>query len=170
MGLSQFAFQLWEPGHPTETSRRRQVLPWTRKGEGWGIQCLATHWESFALRLGPLSQPCVAGSSGNVGSFSESCLLFPFFSPSHSGTGSAFKTKPGPRGSGPPGLQDAWCPLLYSPRACAQGEVGRLEVEMVRASPARARWPQGLPVTAGLAWPARKFCERCCGFLSLQQQ
>lgn len=74
VGLSQFAFKF---GNPI-TSRRRQVLPWARKREGWDIQCLATHWESFAPRLGPCSHPCAAGSTGNGGRFSESCLLIPF--------------------------------------------------------------------------------------------
>lgn len=51
---------------------------WARKAEGWGIQCLATHWEAFAWRLGPLSQPSAAGSSGHVERSSESCWLIPF--------------------------------------------------------------------------------------------
>lgn len=162
MGLSQFAFKLWEPHHPTETSGRRPVLLWARKAEGWGIQCLATHWEAFAWRLGPLSQPSVAGSSGHVGRSSESCWLIPF--PPH-----LTLEQDLPPNQARPSAQWAsrspgcLVPSALFPRACAQGEVGTLEVEIVRASPSEpgghGGCPRGLPVAAGLARPARKFCE-----------
>lgn len=169
MGLSQFAFQLWEPGHPTETSRRRQVLPWTRKGEGWGIQCLATHWESFALRLGPLSQPCVAGSSGNVGSFSESCSLIPFL-PISLWNRICLQNQARPSGQWASRSPGCLVPSALFPQGLCSGRGGETGGGDGESLTPRARWPQGLPVTGSLAWPARKFCERCCGFLSLQQQ